>query len=158
MLPSSRMISQSTAAGLRPGLHDVVGPRVGGGRDLDGERAVVRRDAGGDAFGGLDGDGEVGAVARAVVLHHRPQAEPAGMRFGDRHADQAAAVLGEEVDLVGGDEFRREHEIALVLAILVVDQDHDPAGADLGDDLGNRADGGFFALHRTIICPGRRAT
>ena len=30
------------------------------------------------------------------------QAEALRMRLGDRHADQAAAVLGEEVDLLGG--------------------------------------------------------
>jgi len=61
------------------GLHDVLGPRVGRGRDLDGERAVVRRDAGGDAFGRFDGDGEVGAVAGAVMLDHWPQPQARGV-------------------------------------------------------------------------------
>ena len=94
------------AAGLRDQrkhvarLHDVLGRALRRGGDLDGQRAVVRRDAGGDALGGLDRDGEVGAVARAVVLDHRAQAEPRGVLLGDRHADQAAAVLGEEVDLL----------------------------------------------------------
>src|SRR5207237_172573 len=95
MLPSSRMISHSTAAGFRP--------------------------------------------ARRGVL------------FGVRHAHQAAAVLGEEVDLVGRDELGAEHQVALVLAILVVDQDDDAAGADLRDDLGNRADGSGFAAHQPIL-------
>ena len=57
------------------------------------------------------------------------------MLLGDRHADQAAAVLGEEVDLLGSDELGGEDEVALVLAVLVVDQDDDLAGADRGDDL-----------------------
>src|SRR5439155_1727156 len=74
-------------------LDDVLGLGVGRRGDLDGQRAVLRRDAGGDTLGGLDRGGEVGAVARAVLLDHRPQAQALRMRLGDRHADQAAAVL-----------------------------------------------------------------
>ena len=122
-----------------PGLDDVgaVAPWPRG--HADGQRAVVRRDAGGDALGGLDRDGEVGAVARAVLAHHRPQAQARRVRLGERHADQAAAVRGEEVDLLGRHEIGGEDEVALVLAVLVVDQHDDVAGADLGDDLGDRA-------------------
>ena len=174
--PSSRMISHSTAAGVRPArrasrsrprcgrahqhaaglrdqrehvprLDDVLGLRILRGGHLHGERPVVRRDAGGDALGGLDRDGEVGAVARAVLLHHRPQPEALGMRLGDRHADQAAPVLREEVDLVRAYIVRGEHEVALVLAVLVVDQDDDLAGADRADDLDDRADGDGLPAH-----------
>ena len=48
-----------------------------------------------------------------------------------READQAARVGRHEVDVLGRDELGGEHEIALVLAILVVDEDHHLAGADL---------------------------
>ena len=136
-----------------PRLHDVLGTRLRGRRDLDGQSAIVRRDAGGDALGRFDGDGEVGAVARAVLLDHRTQAEARGVLLGDRHADQAAPVAGEEVDLVGRDELGGEYEVALVLAVLVVDQDHDPAGADLRDDLADRADGSGVPAHGPILCP-----
>ena len=78
------------------GLDDVGRGRPCRAGRADGERAVVRRDAGGDALGRLDGGGEIGAVARAVFAHHRPQAQARRVRLGDRHADQAAAVHGEE--------------------------------------------------------------
>ena len=73
------------------------------------------------------------------------------MLLGDRHADQAAAVLGEEVDFLGRDELRGEDEVALVLAVLVVDQDDDVAGADRRDDFGDGTDGGGFAAHQPIL-------
>jgi len=75
---------------------------------------------------------------RAVARRHRRQPEPLRVLGGDRHADQPAAELREEVDLVGGYEIRREDEIALVLAILVIDQDRDAPGLELGDDVGDR--------------------
>ena len=52
---------------------------------------------------------------------------------GHRDADQAAAVLGHEVDAVGGDELGRDDEVAFVLAALVVDDDDKTAGAKLLD-------------------------
>src|SRR6185436_8197127 len=129
----------------------VLGSRILRGSDLDRQRAVMGGDAGGDALGSLDRDGEVGAVAGAVLLDHRPQPEALGVRLGDRHADQAAAVRGEEVDLLRGDEARGEYEVALVLAILVVDQHDDLAGLDGGDDVGDGADGCGFAAHQAIL-------
>src|SRR6185295_1593048 len=44
---------------------------------------------------------------------------------------EAAAVHGHEVDALGRDRVGGHGEIALVLAILVVDEDHHLAGADL---------------------------
>ena len=38
-------------------------------------------------------------------------------------------------DVVGGDD-----EVALVLAVFLIDQDHHSAGADLGDDVLDRRD------------------
>ena len=48
---------------------------------------------------------------------------------GQRQADQAAGVTGHEVDRVGRGELRRDDEVALVLAVLVVDQDEHAAVA-----------------------------
>src|SRR5262249_50166845 len=61
------------------------------------------------------------------------------------------AVLRQEIDLLRADELGGEHEIALVLAVLVVDQDDDLAGADRADDLDDRADGGGLPAHGSII-------
>src|SRR5207237_10130313 len=84
-------------------------------------------------------------------LDHLATAEAAGVLLRERHAYQAAAVLGDEIDLVRRDEFGGEDEVALVLAVLVIDQDHDPPGADLGDDLGDRAYRCGFAAHKPIL-------
>ncbi len=130
------------------GLDDVGGLRALRHRRLHGAGAVVRRDAGGDALGRLDGERERRAVRRAVVAHHQRQVELAAARLGQRQADQAAAVLGHEVDRLGGDVFGGQHEVALVLAVLLVDQHDHAAVADVGDDVldGGKGSHSFSAL------------
>ena len=61
-----------------------------------------------------------------------------GALLGDRHADQAAAVARHEIDRLRRDEVGGEHEIALVLAIFLVDEDDHPPGLDFGDDVDDR--------------------
>ena len=165
IVPSSFMISQITPAGVRPasrarstaasvwpvrssmppsratsgktwpGRDDVLRPARRVDRHRDGARAVGGRDAGGDALARLDRDGEGGLVARAVVLRHQRQAELLDPLAGQRQADQAARVLGHEVDRFGRGALRRDDEVALVLAVLVVDQDEHPALAGFLDDV-----------------------
>ena len=50
---------------------------------------------------------------------------------GQGQADQAPAVLGHEVDDVRGDLLGGDHEVALVLPVLVVDDDDQAARLDL---------------------------
>ena len=121
-------------------LDDVRGRRLRGSRHLDGVRPVGRRYSRGHAGGGFDGHGEVGAVHRTVARHHGQEIQAFGVRLGDRHADQAAAELRHEIYLFRGDEFRREDEIALVLAVLVVDEHGHAAGFQLGDDFLDRVE------------------
>ncbi len=45
----------------------------------------------------------------------------------------------------------RSPSSTLVLAVLFIDQHHYAAGADLGDDFRDRAEGGAFAFHDRII-------
>src|SRR5690606_33892229 len=86
----------------------------------------------------LDADGEVGAVARGVGLDHRRQAELAAALAAQRQADQPARVGDHEVDVRGTHAFGGHDQVALVLAVLVVD-DHDHAAvADFLQQLGNR--------------------
>ena len=121
IVPSSFMISHSTAAGCSPAscarsqhasvwparehaarlgderedvtrLHDVVRARGRRRGDADGVRAIGGGDAGGDAARRLDRHGEGGAVHRAVRRHHRREAELPRAALGDRHADEPAAV------------------------------------------------------------------
>src|SRR5262249_19008081 len=52
-----------------------------------------------------------------------------------RHADQSAAVLGHEVHRLGRDLLGRHHQVAFVLAVLVVDHEQDAPLTDLLDAL-----------------------
>ena len=165
MVPSSFMISQITAAGFSPALRAISTdasvwpartsvppsraisgktwpgvtmssrPHSGIDRDRDGARAVGGGDAGGDALARLDRDGERGLVPRAVVRAHQRQAELLDALAGQRQADQAARVAGHEVDRVGRGELRRDDQVALVLPVLVVDQDEHAAVARFLDQL-----------------------
>ncbi len=103
--------------------------------DRHGARAVVGRDAGGDPFLRLDRHGEGGAVQGLVVGGHGRQPQLARPFGGDGQADQAARVLGHEVDLVGGGELGGDDHIPLVLAILGVDQDEGPPLLGVLDDV-----------------------
>ena len=180
IVPSAFMISHSTAAGVRPAsaarsqqasvcparASTPPGCAISGntwpgctmsdgfasarGRHADRVRAVLRGDAGGDALRRLDRDGEVGAVDRAVLRHHRREVEALGVRRGDRHADEPAAVGRQEVDLLGRHEIRGEDEIALVLAVLLVDQHGHPPGLEVGDEIGNGGKAHGAAVHDGI--------
>ena len=54
--------------------------------------------------------------------------------LAQREADQAAAVTGHEVDRVGRRHLRRDDEVALILPVVVVDQDEHAPVARLVDD------------------------
>src|SRR5690606_19489270 len=74
-----------------------------------------------------------------VVHHHERQVELAGPLGRDGRADHARGVVEEEGDGLGRGELGRHDEVALVLAVLVVDDDDDLAAPDGGDgvlDLG----------------------
>ncbi len=74
-------------------------------------------------------------MARPVVLGHQRQAELLDPLARQRQADQAARMLGHEVDRFGRRPLRRDHEVALVLAVLVVDEDEHPTLAGFLDDV-----------------------
>jgi hypothetical protein len=119
------------------GLGEILRLRIALHRHLDGARAVVRRDAGGDALGRLDRDGEVRVVRRGVVADHGPQAELARALLGEREAQQAARLAHHEVHVLRPHHLRGHHDVAFVLAVLVV-EDHDhAAGADVVEDFGD---------------------
>ena len=75
------------------------------------------------------------SIAAAVGAGHRLEPELVGALLGQREADQAAAVAGHEVDRVGRRHLRRDDEVALILAVFVVDEDEHAAVARLVDDL-----------------------
>ena len=60
-----------------------------------------------------------------------------------READEPTAVRDHEIDRIGRDGRRRHREIALVLPILVVDDDDHPSGANRVDGLFHGREGRF---------------
>src|SRR6266478_4147735 len=140
------------------GAHQVLRPGVGIDGGADGDRAVVRADPGGDALGGLDADGEGGAVGALVLVHHHAQSELLHLLLGERQADQPARMLGHEVDGFRGDELGRKHEVALVLAVGVVDQDHHATAAKLLEGFLHAGDVLFHSVAPQVRNCIRRAT
>ena len=111
-----------------PGWTRSCGPLRRVDRDLDRARAVVRGDAGGDALARLDRDGERRAERRLVarrVIGRKPSSSQRSSRQAE--ADEAAAVRGHEVDRLGRRELRGDRQVALVLAVGVVDDDDELA-------------------------------
>ena len=119
------------------GLNQVGGTCLARNGRLNGARPVGRRNAGAHPFGCLDRDGELGAVAGAVAGHHQGEIELSAPVFGKREADEPTAKTRHEVDRFGRDELGRQHQIAFILAIFLIDQNHHSAGTDVGNDLGN---------------------
>jgi hypothetical protein len=142
------------AAGLRgqrknmAGLVDVLRPGVGLHRDLDGARAIVRGNAGGDALGRLDRNGEVGVVLRGVVADHGLEAQLARALLGQRDANQPARLAHHEVDVLGAHLFGGHDQVALVLAVFVVEDHHHAASADIVEDFGNGVEAHGFEARK----------
>ena len=72
---------------------------------------------------------------------HGRQAQVVGAVFCERKADEAAAVAGHEVDGLGSDVLGGQGEIALVLAVLIVDHNDHAAGLDIGQGAGDVGEG-----------------
>jgi len=99
----------------------------------DGDGTVARADTGGDADARVNCFGERSAVNAGVDRRHEREAKLVAAVFRERHADEAAAELGHEVDGVGRDFFGGHGEVALVLAVFVVNEDDHAAVADFFD-------------------------
>ena len=121
-----------------PGRDEIIGLGARVDRDLDGEGALARGDSGADPGTGVDADRECRAVGRAVVVGHHGQPQGLDPILGQGETDEPPAVAGHEVDGLGRDQIRGQGQVALVLAILVVDHDDQLAGADVLDGLGDR--------------------
>lgn len=113
------------------GADDVAGGGLGVNRRFNGSGAVSRRDAGADAGAGFNADGETGAVRRLIVGHHHRQAQLINNIRAHGQANQAAAVGGHKVDGLRGHHLCRHAEIALVFAVLVVNQNDHLSGFDV---------------------------
>ena len=116
---------------------EVFGPSVGVYKGGDSAGPVKGGDAGGDLASALDRDSECGAEGCGVVLNHHGDSEVFEAFPGHGNADETAPVLGHEINdfraaLVGGDG-----EIALVLTVLVIDNDDHLPGLEILNGLGD---------------------
>ena len=133
------------AAVARAQRKHVAGPREIGGlglridRRADGRGAIGGGDAGARAALGFDRRRRTPSrSASSSCVDHQRNLELVEPLAGHRQADQAAAVLGHEVDRLGRHLLGGHRQIAFVLAILVVDDDDHLAAADRGDGVLNR--------------------
>src|SRR5688500_12322169 len=113
-------------------------------RDLDGRRAIGGADARRhtEPRRGVDTDGEGRPEGIRVLIALRREAELIDPLTRERKADHPFR-LHHEVDERRRDELRRANEVTLVLAVLVVSDDDELSGANVGDRLGYRSE-----LHR----------
>ena len=129
---------------------DVAGPcqvaRLRGGVDQrpDGRRAVRRRDAGRGAVHVVHRVGERRAVRLGVVADHQRDVELVEPLPRQRRADHARGVAHEERDGLGRRRLGRHDEVALVLAVLVVDHDDDLAAGHGGHGVLDRGEDGVL--------------
>ena len=77
---------------------------------------------------------------RLVLGRHQVEAQLIAALGREREADQPAPLARHEVDRVGRRELGRDRQVALVLAVLVVADDHHPARADVLDRLLDRGE------------------
>ena len=122
--------------------HNLLGPGVRLDQLLNRDRPIGRRDTGGDPISGVDRNGKCGRQRPSGPDHHHRNVQLVESPPEHRHADQAAALARHEIHLGRPAELSRNGEIAFVLAILVVDDEHEAAGLELGDRV---RDGGEVA-------------
>ena len=118
--------------------HDVV---CGLGRidgHCNGARAVAGGDAGRDALASLNGKGEGRAETAVVLACHGLELELVGACPTKGKTDQAARMGRHEVDLGGRGELGGNDDVALVLAIVGIDQDVGTAVDGVLDDILDR--------------------
>jgi hypothetical protein len=128
--------TQDTAIHRQQGIHvawlqKVLSSTGGAGEGADCAGTVFGTDAGtgshvvnGPQKGRFVGGGVAG------FFDHRTQTQPSGIFGSDGDAECSAAHAEHEIDLFGSDRFGRTDEVAFVLAVFIVHNDHHPAGLD----------------------------
>lgn len=132
-IPSSKWIDVT-------GSDEVVRPGIGIREHLDRLGAITGTDARSHPMPRvtIDADGERRLSKAGVVVSLRLEFES----FAGLHVQSDAEVSGsdtrQEIDHLGGGELGRDHEVALVFTILVIDENDDATVSDVFDDFGDR--------------------
>ena len=125
-MPAARQhAALERAQGLQPPRPDQVA-RLGavGNRHRYRARAIVGRHAGTHAFPGIDRCRKRGAELALIagIVGDQGQSELAHALFGQRKRHEAARVRRHEIDCVRRGALGRDEQVALVLAVLIVDE------------------------------------
>src|SRR5690606_38589884 len=96
-----------------------------------------------DALGGVHRHGVRGTTPVLVAVVHRRQVESVAVLARQRHADVAGGVAHHEGEQLRCRLLGSEDQVSLVLAVLIIDDDH---GAAVRDVLDGPFDG--FDVHR----------
>ena len=124
--------------------------------DFDRQRPIRSRDPGGHALTRLDRHGKSRLVTGRVIHRHHWQTQSIDAFFSHWQTDQTPPVGGHKVDRISVRKLRRDHQIAFVLAVLVIDQHEHTPLTGFFDDLFDGRDGirqfsldgsGRFKLH-----------
>ena len=128
------------ASGLRhegkdmPRLHDVLRLRIRRDSGTDCQCPVVGGNTGGYAFSRFDGDSEIGTVTIVGAVDHQRQGQLLAAFARQGQTDQATAVFGHEVDVLGPHHRGNHQQVTFVFAVLVVDDDDHFALGEVGED------------------------
>ncbi len=123
------------------GPQKVSRPRLRIEQLLDRRRAIVRRDAGRRHAARLNRDGKGRFVHGRVFSHHLRNVKLVEAGADHRHTNQAAGAFTHEVNGVGRDHLGRHHQVALVLAVLIIEHHHHLAGPNIDDRIGDGIEG-----------------
>ena len=114
-----------------PGRFRSVGRVAGIDQRAHGSGTVVRRDTGRRAVAVVDRHGERGALRFGVRHHHERQVELVGALGLEGYAEDPRRVLEEKGHALGRDVFGGHDEVAFVLTVFVVNNDHHAAVTQL---------------------------
>src|SRR5580658_4779428 len=103
--------------------HDRLGTVVGGYFRFDASPLRVDRERKGSA------------VIESIPRGHQAQFQGIRSLTSNSQTDQSARVSSHEVDGIRSDHLRSNHEIALVLAVFVIDDDNHPSSLEFRESL-----------------------
>ena len=112
--------------------------RGGVGQREDSRCAVGSRDTRRTTFELVDGYGKGRTEDRSIVAHLVRQVKLFATRHRDRRAEDATGVLQHEVYLLGRYFFGSDDEVALILAVFVIDYDDKLAFREIPDSFFDR--------------------
>ena len=101
-------------------------------------------------FGRVHADLKIGAENFAVLFDHALDAKLLQTFGGGGHADESAPVFGHEIDGGGRGELRGHEEVAFVLAVGIVHDDHHFAALDVGNDGFDAVESGFHLRQKVF--------